>query len=351
MPGMDGVEVARQLTGMTLRHRPPAVLMVTAFSRDEARRRATEAAAPVAAMLAKPVTPSTLLDACLDVLLPSRPGSTTLQSEDATLARQRLSLAGARLLLVEDNPVNQELACELLRRAGIEVVVADNGVRALRDAGAAGFRRRSDGLPDARTRWLRGHPATAPGRALGAVPGDRDDGQRDGWRSRQGSGGGNERPCLPSPSSSLSCSARWPAGYAPPAPHVLPADRSTKPPCAKAVWNLAVRSMVGCWRCLPSAAATSARGSKLRQATRSRRRAWPTTSSPRPPSLGACVLSAAAADLEAACVQNAADREIETQLDRVQAALAPVLHALHDWQPGASRLSAPGSNAVGVDAA
>jgi CheY-like chemotaxis protein len=82
-------------------------------------------------MLAKPVTPSTLLDACLEVLLPMQPGSATDESDVAILARQRLSLAGARLLLVEDNPVNQELACELLRRSGIEVMVADNGVRAL----------------------------------------------------------------------------------------------------------------------------------------------------------------------------------------------------------------------------
>ncbi|HKW85414.1 MAG TPA: PAS domain-containing protein, partial [Burkholderiaceae bacterium] len=82
MPDTDGVEVARHLAQMTLRHKPPAVLMVTAFSRDEARRRATEAAAPVAAMLAKPVTPSTLLDACVDVLLPGRPGSATVESEN-----------------------------------------------------------------------------------------------------------------------------------------------------------------------------------------------------------------------------------------------------------------------------
>jgi CheY-like chemotaxis protein len=131
MPGMDGVEVARQLAGMTLRHKPPAVLMVTAFSRDEARRRASNAAAPVAAMLAKPVTPAALLEACLDVLLPNRPGAAPAASDNAALERQRQSLAGARLLLVEDNPVNQELACELLRRANIEVVVADNGARAL----------------------------------------------------------------------------------------------------------------------------------------------------------------------------------------------------------------------------
>ena len=50
--------------------------------------------------------------------------------------RQRL--AGARILLVEDHPLNQELACELLRRAGMEVVVADNGQDALERLADAG---------------------------------------------------------------------------------------------------------------------------------------------------------------------------------------------------------------------
>jgi PAS domain S-box-containing protein len=131
MPGMDGVEVARRLVGMQLRHQPPSVLMVTAFSRDEARRRASAAAAPVAAMLAKPVTPSTLLDACLEVLLPARAGAAAPAVDDIVLERQQQALAGIRLLLVEDNPVNQELACEVLRRAQVDVAVADNGLRAL----------------------------------------------------------------------------------------------------------------------------------------------------------------------------------------------------------------------------
>ncbi|HJV62509.1 MAG TPA: ATP-binding protein [Albitalea sp.] len=50
----------------------------------------------------------------------------------------RAKLAGARILLVEDHPLNQELASELLRRAGMEVVVADNGEDALRRLATAG---------------------------------------------------------------------------------------------------------------------------------------------------------------------------------------------------------------------
>ena len=41
------------------------------------------------------------------------------------------SLRGARVLLVEDNEMNQELALELLTQTGMEVVVADNGQAAL----------------------------------------------------------------------------------------------------------------------------------------------------------------------------------------------------------------------------
>ena len=43
--------------------------------------------------------------------------------------RQRL--VGTRVLLAEDHPLNQQLACELLRRAGVEVVVAKDGREAL----------------------------------------------------------------------------------------------------------------------------------------------------------------------------------------------------------------------------
>ena len=67
--------------------------------------------------------------------------------------------------------------------------------------------------------------------------------------------------------------------------------------------------------------------------------------------LGARLLSTCAADLEAACAQNAPDREIEARLDRVQAALVPVLQALHSTHAEASNLSASGSNADSIDAA
>ncbi len=130
MPVMDGVDCAKRLAKMPLL-RAPDVLMLTAFSRDEVARRLAIEGLAVAATLTKPVTPSSLLDACLQVrgaprrrpAPEERPWATT----QGTLAR----LSKARVLLVEDNPINQELASDLLGRAGIVVTVADNGKEAL----------------------------------------------------------------------------------------------------------------------------------------------------------------------------------------------------------------------------
>jgi len=349
MPGMDGVEVARQLAGMILRHKPPAVLMVTAFSRDEARRRATEAAAPMAAMLAKPVTPSTLLDACLDVLLPGRPGSATVDRENAIFAPQWQSLAGARLLLVEDNPVNQELACELLRRAGIEVVVADNGLRALHMLEQQTF---DCVLMDCQMPELDGYEATrrlrqdARWRQLPVIAMTAN--AMVGDREKALAAGMNDHIAKPIKLAQLFGTLdRW-IGSASVACASRPFDESVlwesgvEPGSAlhgRLLAMFAERSREFCAR---FAAAASDRSTARRLAHDLKSEAAV---------LGARGLSSAAADLEAACVQDAADREIETQLDRVEAALAPVLHALHALQAGASKLSASGSNAGGIDAA
>ena len=132
MPGIDGVECADRLRRRERgRHPAPTVLMLSAFSRDEVLRRLAERQLHAAALLTKPVTPSTLLDACSMALgQPIRPATRAAQREEAKLGHQA-SLAGARLLLVEDNAINQELAVDLLGRAGIAVTVASDGQEAL----------------------------------------------------------------------------------------------------------------------------------------------------------------------------------------------------------------------------
>ncbi|WP_457328692.1 response regulator [Rhizobacter sp. P5_C2] len=132
MPGMDGMECARLLSRSAGRRHPlPMVLMLTAFSRADAQQRLVEQALAVSALLTKPVTPSTLLDACSKALGLAVHHPTRLVQREEDLARHRAGLSGARILLVEDNPINQELALEVLRRAGLVVSVANDGQEAL----------------------------------------------------------------------------------------------------------------------------------------------------------------------------------------------------------------------------
>jgi PAS domain S-box-containing protein len=134
MPGMDGVACARRL----LQSHPGlhgCILLVSAFAREDAVRAAVDV--PLADVLGKPVTPSNLLGCLLRAELPdAQPGAPAgrLEISDATRSR----LAGARILLAEDHPLNQELACELLRRAGMDVVVAENGEVALHKLASEG---------------------------------------------------------------------------------------------------------------------------------------------------------------------------------------------------------------------
>ncbi|MEF7613717.1 response regulator [Aquincola sp. MAHUQ-54] len=124
MPGMDGVECAVRLRQAATA--PIDVLMVTAFSRDEVLKRMRQQHVAVCAVLTKPVTPSTLFDACCAALgrAESR-GQPVARKETTPGERERLR--GLRVLLAEDNDINQELALELLHRVGIVTTVAANG--------------------------------------------------------------------------------------------------------------------------------------------------------------------------------------------------------------------------------
>jgi PAS domain S-box-containing protein len=126
MPGTDGVACARRIVERHPESRP-CILLVTAFSRDDALRAST--GLPLAGVLQKPVTPSGLCDCLMQIGTggPARRAAPALALGGALRAR----LAGARILLVEDHPLNQELAVELLRRAGMEVITAANGREAL----------------------------------------------------------------------------------------------------------------------------------------------------------------------------------------------------------------------------
>ena len=131
MPGMDGAECARRIAAAS--PHPPCVLMVTALGRDEMLRHLDPRTLPIAAVLTKPVTPSSLVDACQSAL-GLRPAAAPPPLPPPALDRAshyRRRLSGLTVLLAEDNEVNVELAVDLLQRVGIRVVVARDGEQAL----------------------------------------------------------------------------------------------------------------------------------------------------------------------------------------------------------------------------
>ncbi len=135
MPGMDGIETARRIKSLDLAS-PPLFLMVTAYGREEMMKEAQ--ALGIENVLVKPVSPSILFDTTIAVLGGSRE-RVALQSAQTGSDQRLAALRGARILLVEDNDINQQVARELLEDAGLVVEVADNGQVALQMAQQAAF--------------------------------------------------------------------------------------------------------------------------------------------------------------------------------------------------------------------
>jgi PAS domain S-box-containing protein len=132
MPGLGGVACARQLSERDRRRpRISIVLMVTAFGRDEVQEQLRERDLGVGALLIKPVVPATLVEACSQALGSSAPRSTRTTKSEEALLRHQARLRGARILVVEDDPINREIASTVLRRAGLLVSVACDGREAL----------------------------------------------------------------------------------------------------------------------------------------------------------------------------------------------------------------------------
>jgi PAS domain S-box-containing protein len=130
MPVMDGVETVRQLQEEQL-NRTPTVIMVTAYGREEAMGSAQERGVKLNAVLTKPVTSSTLLEAIGETLGRGIIAETRASEKAGTHTEVMAQLAGLKVLLVEDNEMNQELAMELLQNAGMQVVLANHGKEAL----------------------------------------------------------------------------------------------------------------------------------------------------------------------------------------------------------------------------
>jgi two-component system sensor histidine kinase/response regulator len=128
MPGMDGIEAGRRILALP-NLSPPRLVMVTAYGREEVMKQAEETS--FESVLIKPVTPSMLFDSVVQAL--SSGERTDAGTHGSTSVGFNFeSVRGARVLLVEDNELNREVATGLLEGAPVTVSAADNGEVAIR---------------------------------------------------------------------------------------------------------------------------------------------------------------------------------------------------------------------------
>jgi signal transduction histidine kinase/CheY-like chemotaxis protein/HPt (histidine-containing phosphotransfer) domain-containing protein len=126
MPDLDGVELARRI-----REIAPALPLVLSTSLGH-RELAAEDGGLFAAHLAKPVRSSQLFDALIEVLAGSNQIATAARvDQKPALDPGTSSRYALRILLAEDNVVNQKLATRLLERMGYRIDVVSNGLEAV----------------------------------------------------------------------------------------------------------------------------------------------------------------------------------------------------------------------------
>jgi len=129
MPGMDGIkacEVIKRHAGIVIK---PKVIIVTAYGREEVMRRSEKVG--VDGFLLKPVSQSMLFDAIMLAFDKEVPDRARAVPRRGGIEEDLVKIRGARVLLAEDNEINQQVAQEMLEKAGLVVGIANNGKEAV----------------------------------------------------------------------------------------------------------------------------------------------------------------------------------------------------------------------------
>lgn len=127
MPGMDGVRTMESIRNIAGRGRLPVILMANAYSRGKLDEAAPAGRAD--AILSKPVTCSSLYDTLNEILVERVRGASRQRPAQPAHALARLD--GARLLMAEDNELNQAVARGILEQAGAHLEIVGDGAQAV----------------------------------------------------------------------------------------------------------------------------------------------------------------------------------------------------------------------------
>ncbi|MDM8516854.1 response regulator [Desulfobacterales bacterium HSG16] len=135
MPVMDGFEVVRRIRSDPVfmkKGSMPKIIMVTMYGREDVFQRTKTEKIGIDAFLYKPVSSSAMFNSVMDVfgqedVLVPRENTEIEEVGSKALA----GIMGARILLVEDNEINRDVALALLEEAGLITEVAKNGLEAV----------------------------------------------------------------------------------------------------------------------------------------------------------------------------------------------------------------------------
>ena len=125
-PGSNILKNIREIHALPLCKKLPAIAMVT--EQGFAENNLKDSQHEIECSLLKPISPTLLLAAIQQILLPEEQRT---REQTMVQARTAIAFTDVRILLVEDNILNQQVGIELLEGVGIEVDIANNGQEAV----------------------------------------------------------------------------------------------------------------------------------------------------------------------------------------------------------------------------
>ena len=124
MPDMNGIETVRRIRKVIGDNTP--IIILTAYDWSDIETEAREAG--VTAFVSKPLFMSELREVLTE------PVRTKIHKQEET---KKVDFKGKKILLVEDNELNQEIAAEILKEAGFVVDIAEDGIVAVEKMASA----------------------------------------------------------------------------------------------------------------------------------------------------------------------------------------------------------------------
>ena len=127
MPESSGLDFSADIRKRFIEYKSTPIILMSGYDKIYFERSLHH----VNAFILKPVTPTALLEAMMETTLTNRYASNQVPRTKGIVAMAKSRLGGKRVLLVEDNEINQDLAINFLRLIDVSVDIAEDGAEAL----------------------------------------------------------------------------------------------------------------------------------------------------------------------------------------------------------------------------